>query len=464
MRPGYFIQSGLRGHDREESLKLISKLLPSSLVLVRSDFRNEEDLKDLIDSIRKIYVIENGADAPHIAVDQEGGNVVRIPWIDYNPSNFLLGEIGDLAFTKFVGSKTGYDLLQLGVRWNLAPVLDTANPYNPVILERGFSSRADLVALHGEAYIKGIQQSGVAATAKHFPGHGGVTKDSHLELPTDERPITSIRNDVSPYVTAIGAGVSAVMMSHVVYTSLDPDYPASLSGRIYNYLRKELSFDGVIITDSIEMKALSRNYSPKEIAKLATHGGADIVEAVDLDKAIEISTELDMVDKNASAERIGAMIPETRLGFVPPDDIISSTIISNVRVLRAFDFFDTKRATDLVLLDDTRESLVADSFTNSKQFAERIKPLNLPVRISTSDPNDIAELRADQIIIVGRNEHLRSRSDIITKIAFGKRAVFVSTGVPYDLAQISPHIGYISAMTTRVEGLLGALYRIFGMY
>ena len=297
MRPGLFIQAGLVGHDREESLSLIGKLLPSSIVLVRKDFSDRSDLLELIHSIKRLYKIEKDTRYPYIAVDQEGGNVVRLPFLNYNPSNAFLGNLNNECFTEYVGSRTGYDLNSLGIDWNLAPVLDLSSPYNQVILERSFSYDPLIVAAHGRAFIRGIQSYGVAATGKHFPGHGGVLGDSHLMLPKDGRGFGALKSDMLPFQEAVKERVSSIMISHVLYTSIDEAYPATLSPAIYNMLRKELGFKGLAVTDSLNMKAVSKDFSTEEMAKRASRAGADILECVDIDRAMEMSQYLDIKDE-----------------------------------------------------------------------------------------------------------------------------------------------------------------------
>ena len=110
-----FLQSGIVGHAREESMKLISKFLPVSIILFKEDFDDKKDLQSLVKEINRLYVIEHGVKRPYIAIDQEGGKVVQIPWIEYNPSNAFLGSYGNIAFTKLVGSRVGYDLKLLGL-------------------------------------------------------------------------------------------------------------------------------------------------------------------------------------------------------------------------------------------------------------------------------------------------------------------------------------------------------------
>lgn len=464
MRSGYFIQTGIGGYTREEALKLIGKLLPCSIVLMKRDFHGRSDLQDLIHSIRRLYTIENGQAGPYIAIDQEGGNVVRLPFLNYNPSNAFLGSIDNTNLTQYVGARTGYDLASMGIDWDLAPVLDLANPYNQVILERSFSASVQVVASHGEAFIKGLQRYGVAATAKHFPGHGGVLGDSHLTLPRDDRPLASIINDMLPFSVAVHSEVSSVMLSHVLYGSIDTNYPATLSPEVYRMLREVLGFRGVILTDSLNMKAVSRDFSSQEMGKMASRAGADVLECVDLDMAIEISSHLEMKDEHRSAERIKRLLPEKRSKTEPPDEILRSYSLLGNRVMRSFIPLDPEDETCLVFLDETRESMVGDPTSNASQLAERLKGGGLHVTMLASDDEKIKEGSCEQLIIVGRNEHLRQRYSRIGELVEGKRAVFISTGVPADVGLIPDKAGYIACFSSRVDSILGAVYRALGFF
>ncbi len=463
MRKGYFVQSGIRGHDREESLKILSRFLPSSVVFIRSDYGGPEDLESLIKSVRKIYRIENGIQDPYIAVDQEGGNVVRIPWINYNPSNAFLGHVDNTRFTEFVGLKTGHDLLESGIDWNLAPVLDLSNPYNQVILERSFGYDAQLAARHGVAFIRGLQKAGVAGTAKHFPGHGGVLKDSHLELPVDQREMPSLENDVFPFREAIKSGVRTVMMSHVLYSALDADLPASLSEAAYGLLRK-YGFNGVAITDSLDMKAISKNYSPKEIAKLAFEGGADMLECADIDFAAEIAENIPDSGMAEKAERLAVLKPETKISYNPPDEVIWSMALLNSVERRRLEPLDPEAPTAVIYLDVARESIAANAYQDLGDTAESLRGNGINVETLSNENAGSSLAKYDQVIFVGRNEHLKQRAEEIAKMAAGKKAVFISSGMNADTGLISQNMQYISCFSTKRESLLGAFYRAFGFY
>ncbi|MCL4451587.1 MAG: hypothetical protein M1327_03055 [Candidatus Thermoplasmatota archaeon] len=464
MRPGLFIQTGLIGHDREESLKLIGKLLPSSIVLVRKDFSDRSDLLELIHSIRRIYKVEKDAEYPYIAVDQEGGNVVRLAFLNYNPSNAFLGNLNNLRFTEYVGSRTGYDLKSLGIDWNLAPVLDLSSPYNQVILERSFSSDPLTVAAHGSAFIRGIQSYGVAATGKHFPGHGGVLGDSHLMLPKDERGVGALKSDMFPFQEAIKEGVSSIMLSHVLYTAIDDANPATLSPAIYNILRKDLGFKGLAITDSLNMKAVSKDFSTEEMGKRASRAGADILECVDIDRAMEMSQYLDMKDEHGSAERIIHLLPEKRALIEPPSEIINAFALIGNSIRKPYIPLDPEARTAILFLDDTRESIVGDSFTNSRGIIKRLKETGLKLDNFTSEDPEASYKGYEQLIVIGRNEHLKERYRKIDDLMNSRKSIFISTGVPADLGLFPSNAGYISAFSTRVEAIVGAVFRAFGFF
>lgn len=454
-----FLQSGIVGHAREESMKLISKFLPVSIILFKEDFDDKKDFQSLVKGINRLYVIENGVKQPYIAVDQEGGKVVQIPWIDYNPSNAFLGSYGNSASTKLVGSRVGYDLKLLGLSWQMAPDLDLANRYNPVISERSFSSEIQIVSAHGSAYISGLQEAGIAATAKHFPCHGGVVEDSHKVLPDDNRSLNAIMSDTQPFLEAIRSKVASIMMGHIRYPAIDPDYPASLSLKFYDLVRRHFGYYGVLVTDSVDMGAVVKGYSNKEIARLASEGGADIIETVDIDQAIEINDNLNMKDPKRSMERIDNLLPDRRLVFEPPADLINSIVMVNNYELRINGSLDPNEETFLYFLDADKGSMVEEVFSNE---AEVFRRLRNRFRIRKYDPS--TKMKVKQIIIVGRNEHIKSRFENILIAAKNRNAFFLSTGIPADIGLFPRDISYVSLLSTKVESILGGIYRAFNLF
>ncbi|MFC7716958.1 glycoside hydrolase family 3 N-terminal domain-containing protein [Nonomuraea recticatena] len=202
-----------------------------------------------------------------VAIDEEGGVVTRLEAREGSsfPGNRALGVVDDVALTERVGRQIGRLLAETGITLNYAPSVDVnANPANPVIGIRSFGPTPELVARHSVAYVKGVQAAGVAACAKHFPGHGDTVADSHLELPTVHASLDQLcARDLPPFEAAIRAGVRSVMSAHLLIPALDPEGPATLSRTILTgLLREELGFDGMVVTDAIEMKAVAAMYPP----------------------------------------------------------------------------------------------------------------------------------------------------------------------------------------------------------
>ncbi len=219
---------------------------------------------------------------PVIAIDEEGGDVTRISHetgSDY-PGNAALGAIDDVALTQSVYAALGSDLAALGVNLDLAPAVDVNTAAdNPVIGTRAFGSDPELVARHAAAAVAGLQSAGVAACAKHFPGHGSTTADSHLVVATVDVPLRVLRaRDLPPFEAAIAAGVRAIMPSHLRVPELTGELPASLSRRaLTDLLRGELGFTGVIVSDGLEMRAVSDRYGIPEAAVQAVIAGTDLL-------------------------------------------------------------------------------------------------------------------------------------------------------------------------------------------
>ncbi|MEU3166518.1 glycoside hydrolase family 3 N-terminal domain-containing protein [Streptosporangium sp. NPDC006930] len=217
-----------------------------------------------------------------IAVDEEGGSVTRLQasrgssW----PGNRALGVGDDVEATRLVAQEIGRLLASADITLDYAPVADVnANPVNPVIGVRSFGADAELVSRHTAAWISGLQGTGVAACAKHFPGHGDTHTDSHHALPTlHASPRLLAERDLPPFRTAVAAGVRAVMCGHLLIPALDPENPATLSRRIVTgLLREEMGFTGMIVTDAIEMRAVAALHPPGEIAVRALAAGADAI-------------------------------------------------------------------------------------------------------------------------------------------------------------------------------------------
>ncbi|GAB3897403.1 hypothetical protein GCM10027612_53560 [Microbispora bryophytorum subsp. camponoti] len=216
-----------------------------------------------------------------VAVDEEGGAVTRLEAATGSswPGNLALGVAGDESLTRRVARQIGRMVAAAGITLDYAPVVDVnADPRNPVIGVRSFGSDPEEVGRHGAAWIEGLQSAGVAACAKHFPGHGDTVTDSHLALPAVPASREVIeRRDLPPFRAAIAAGVRAVMCGHLLVPAVDA-LPATLSRAVLTgLLREELGFDGLVVTDAIEMRAVAALHEPGEIAVRALAAGADAI-------------------------------------------------------------------------------------------------------------------------------------------------------------------------------------------
>jgi beta-N-acetylhexosaminidase len=228
------------------------------------------------------FACKSAAESPlMMSVDQEGGRVLRMrePFT-LVPSMRQVGRAGDERLAREVGRILALELRAVNFDTDLAPVVDVdTNPTNPVISSRSFGGDAQLVARLGAAVIRGLQENGVAACAKHFPGHGDTKKDSHHELPTlpDHDLKRLQRVELPPFVAAIEAGVASLMSSHVIYSPIDSVYPGTLSRAILNdLLRKRLGFDGLVMSDDMQMKAIADHFGFDDAILHGANAGIDL--------------------------------------------------------------------------------------------------------------------------------------------------------------------------------------------
>jgi beta-N-acetylhexosaminidase len=220
------------------------------------------------------------ADDVLVAADEEGGDVTRVWYLTGSPypGNAALGAIGDEALTEQVHAAIGADLAALGINLDLAPCLDVlAAPSNPVIGTRSFGADPTLVARHGAAAVRGLQSAGVAACAKHFPGHGSTLLDSHAELAVVDGGTAELaERDLPPFSAAVEAGVMTVMPGHLRIPELTGDLPASLSATAISLLRA-MGFTGVVVSDGLEMRAVSDPFGIPGAAVRAMAAGTDLL-------------------------------------------------------------------------------------------------------------------------------------------------------------------------------------------
>ena len=256
--------------------RALRKLVPGAVILFKRNYESAAQVTELCAQIRHASEVP-----PLIAVDQEGGRVVRFgaPFMKLEAARTLArsrtpGQVHDLA------RAMARELRQAGVDIVFAPVLDVVtNRYNQAIGERAFGATAAPVIRYGVAFMRGLASGGIVPCPKHFPGHGNVREDSHLELPVSNATRQSLFGvHIKPFAAAIEAGASMIMMAHVMVPAIDAARPASMSARmIGGVLRERLGFKAVVATDDLQMQALKGLGDIDERAAIALEAGADML-------------------------------------------------------------------------------------------------------------------------------------------------------------------------------------------
>ena len=287
---GQMFLYGFQGKNSSEDIqRLIKQYKPGGFILFTRNIESESQLVLLNSDIKRLSTSQIGLPS-FVAIDQEGGKVLRIKSFGtVLPGNMNLGATRSTALSFLAGKLTAIDLEMLGINMNLAPVIDVnSNARNEVIGVRSFGDDPEMVSILGAAYIRGIQSRRVSATAKHFPGHGNTSGDSHFETPVLARTSQSLYDvDLKPFFSAINDGVDAIMTAHIAVPSIDPsNKPATLSYKIVtDLLREKMGYDGLVITDDMEMRAVTGNAGIGKATIEAVLAGCDMITIVWTDSA-----------------------------------------------------------------------------------------------------------------------------------------------------------------------------------
>jgi len=410
----------------------------AGVCLFATNISSPEQLRGLTDAIR--------AANPHavIAIDEEGGDVTRLfqrvgsPY----PGAAVLGRIDDLALTRAVGERVGVQLRSVGVTVDFAPDADiNSSDDNPVIGTRSFGADPGLVARHAAAWIEGLQSTGVAASAKHFPGHGDTTADSHLALPVVDLPLAVLRQrELVPFEAAIAAGTRTIMTSHILLPLLD-DVPATFSTRILGgLLRGELGFAGVIISDALDMKGASGTTGIPDAAVRALAAGCDLlcigtantdaqlgeieaaIAAAVSDGRLEAARLDDALSRVAALGAEGAAAVAGAAGHPDPEPVFELD-----RTISAFDVSPTappvEGARTLVQLDTAANIAVGPAPWGAAAAGAGV------VMLREGDPLPEGDT---QLVVIGRDNHRRAwtRDTIDEARARDPRTLVVDMGWP----------------------------------
>ncbi|MGP4025320.1 glycoside hydrolase family 3 protein [Actinomadura sp. 3N407] len=399
------------------------------------------------------------------------------------PNAMGLGAARDPRLAREAAVITAAEARAMGFHWNYAPVADVnTNPANPIIGVRSFGERTDLVGGLVETQVRTYRRAGMIATPKHFPGHGDTEFDSHLELPavTYDRA-TLERVHLPPFRRAIGAGADAIMTAHVVVRAVDPELPATLSPKVLTgLLREEMGFDGLIVTDAMDMDAIDENWGTRDATVMAVRAGADVImstgdytahtEAVDALADAVRDGELTEARVDASVRRVLALKCGYRVAahrYVSPGiaERISGNRIFQRRALRMGLAATTLVKNDGAVLPFDPESrartLVAGA-VQTEPFADEVAAVARgPVtrwQAATTDPADaeIAEAvrqaaTADRVLVAtfSSGKLPEGQARLVRALrATGKPVAAIAIGLPYDLASYPDVEAYVATYGT----------------
>jgi len=435
-----------------------------------------------------------------LSLDQEGGRVTRITGGADFPGNMALGASRSTDMAYLTGSVIGTEIKAIGACLDLAPVLDVNNnPANPVIGVRSFGENPDLVADLGIAYMEGLHSAGAMATGKHFPGHGDTATDSHTGLPIvtyDFDTLDSIHGE--PFRRLVNSGLDAVMTAHIVVTCLDPDHPATLSPAVIEgYLRSNIGFDGVCMTDSLGMSAIVSNYSVEEAAVMAIQAGVDLLSLPpDLTRAINaIKTavqngtismsridqavtrilrlkyraglfENPYVDEDAAASIVGsnehwnAELTAARAGI---------TLVQNTNNFLPLNLTSAQKILLVTVQSSETTTDAATRFAGiMAQKHSNLQSMAISANPTTSQRNAVKTAAASaNIVVVGTSRAQLSTNSgqaalVNELLAMPKPVVVVGLREPYELACFPAVNAYIAAYNYRNCGFQAAADALFG--
>lgn len=435
-----------------------------------------------------------------LSMDQEGGRVTRITGGADFPGNMGLGAARSAALANLAGSVIGAEIRAVGANMDLAPVLDVNNnPDNPVIGVRSFGEQPGLVSELGQAYVEGLHSAAVIATGKHFPGHGDTNVDSHSGLPIVNYDFATLDNvHGRPFREAIAGGLDAIMTAHIAVTCLDPSRPATLSPQVIEgYLRANLGFDGVVMTDSMGMAGITSGYTVAQASVMAIQAGVDLLSlspdlntAINAIKAAVTSGEISQARLDQAVGRILRL--KRRYGlFENPyvdaqaaDEIVGSlehwnaelsvvrAAVTLVQNTSGFLPLNLTSGQKVLLVTVQASETTTDAATRFAYYITQkhsnTQSMAIVANPTSSQRNTVKSAVASaDVVIVGT-----SRAQISTNtgqatlvndlVAMGKPLVVVGLREPYELAMFPGVNAYVAAYNYRNCGFQAAADVIFG--
>ncbi|MGB1286861.1 MAG: beta-N-acetylhexosaminidase [Aggregatilineales bacterium] len=437
-----------------------------------------------------------------IAIDQEGGTVTRMAkHFTESPGAMALSTSGDDALTEQMSRVLADEMRALGINWTYAPVVDiTYNSANPTVGTRSFGADAATVGKFAAAATRGFQSGGVAASAKHFPGLGNTAIDTHLALAVlDTDPATLIENDLAPYRECIATGLSSIMTTHTIFSALDSDYPATLSPTIVQtLLRDELKFEGVVVTDCMEMKAIVDNYGTGESAVLAVLAGIDIIlvshtremqsMAYDAVLSAVMSGRVPESIIDEANTRIAAFKAQYKIDHTPTTkDVFSDEHQQIAQVAARAGTVLVKNTLDLIPVqaDATQVALIEFAYDRNTEvmtpgmpasFGQKLQDTCADVATMTLTTNNLNDDVMEQaetfaaeagiLIIAARNLHLFEAKQALAHhlLSIANRSILVCLRNPYDAGAFSEADVILCTNGDTAPSLQAAIDALQGVY
>lgn len=486
---GQMIMCGFDAVEANPNIEnLIREYDLGGIIYFRRNLQNPVQVAALSNQLQQIA--SNSTDIPLlISIDQEGGMVTRIEeGVSLMPGNMSLGASRDLESAYQTAYISGRELRAMGINVNFAPDVDVNNnPMNPVIGVRSYGEDPNLVADMGLAAVRGYEAAGVAATIKHFPGHGDTATDSHYSLPIVPHSMERLRSiELVPFQKAIDHGVDIVMSAHVIFPALEEgELPSTLSPRVIDgFLRQELGFEGVVCSDCIEMKAIADNFGFAEGTVLAVEAGVDIVliSHVYEHQVTGINALLEAVQSgriseeriNQSVERIlklkeklqqqstNSVLSFDQIGLPEWSELASSVYEKSVTLVKNEEQLplDPSKRTLVIWSEVRTDTQVVEFIEQEETLGYYLEKSKLEVDEARMDlfPTDqtvvdILELSKayDQIVMVSYDATFSEGQTQIAK-ELSKRSkcfVVVAGRNPFDLMKFPEVKGYIAAYENR---------------
>ena len=343
---GQLLISGIQGTSLlPEEIEYIENEKLGGIILFSHNFEDPAQLAELVNSIQKLrdeYPL-------FISVDQEGGRVMRFKkHFTQFPSMLDIASLDSPKLIFDVHQVIAKELAACGINLSFSPCCDVlTNPENKMIGDRAFGKNAETVEKFISAAIRGLQTSGLLSCAKHFPGHGSSSKDSHFDLPLVKTTIEELKErEIIPFIKASKSRVEFIMMAHLLVDALDTKLPTSLSPKAYEFLRQETKFNKIVITDDMEMKAIADKFTIEESAVMALSAGTDMLLYRFMDDAKKALSAIREAVKKKSLKREDILVKLMRVEKCKKENLSVYTPIYIPKITESFNTLEAKKLMD----------------------------------------------------------------------------------------------------------------------